>query len=717
MQLFNILFLLCGILAVGFSSCNQPEKQENRLSFKLDRPRFEFPVSQEMAQQRADSLLAKMSLEQKQRMVQGYHDFFIRPDSNLGIPLIYMSDASQGIHIRHNLDSKLFKQLDSSTAFPAPICLAATWNKNLAEQYARAIGEECRAGGIHMLLGPGMNIYRNPECGRNFEYLGEDPYLTARIVENYVYGLQSTGTMATLKHFVANNTEYLRKWSNSKVDERTLHEIYMPGFEAGIDAGAGAVMTAYNLLNGEWCGQSEYVIKDLLENSLGFEGLVMSDWNSVWNAEKIIKSGQDMEMPDGKNLKHADTLLQAGRIQEAHLEAMAGSILTACIRMGFYDRPQRDTTYLSTFPNHVKTALQTAREGIVLLKNKDNILPIQPKQKILVTGKYLEELATGLGSAKVEGYQKLQLREALKEAFGQQVQFKEKPIAQDYKAADVVLVSVGVNDGEAFNRPYSLPAWQDSLIMQSAYHNPNTVVLVNAGSGIAMRNWIDQIKGLVWAWYPGQIGNQAVAEILSGKVNPSGHLPFSIEKSITQSVAYGPQQAGDNSTHSFPDWSVYPEGKPDKQLYTIPYSETLGIGYRGYLSKGELVQYYFGHGLSYTTFSYSHMKVDTLQWSSDELIGIEVQVSNTGERDGQEVIQVYIRDSSSKIIRPYHELKAFQKVHLKAGETKTVRLILDKRAFSYLDPKQKDWYLEPGWFDIRVSKSSNQIMFREGIKL
>ncbi len=298
------------------------------------------PLSIKKADAKADSMLSLMTQDEKIAIIEGDRSFFIKPIPRLNFPEVYMTDATQGVHIRESFgDIDLSKySLEKSTAFPCPISLAATWNPEVSYRYAEAIGEECRAGNIGILLGPGMNSYRISQCGRNFEYFGEDPFLSAKMIGEYVKGIQGTGTIATLKHFVANNTDYYRRKSNSIVDERTLHEIYLPPFKSGIDAGAQAVMTSYNLLNGEWCGQSKYVIDDLLKTQLGFQGLVMTDWWSVYDGEKLVKSGQDIEMPFAVALKNVRQLLQDGKICIEDIDRMVKSILRTCFIMKFENR-------------------------------------------------------------------------------------------------------------------------------------------------------------------------------------------------------------------------------------------------------------------------------------------------------------------------------------------------------------------------------------------
>ena len=445
------------------------------------------------AARQADSLLSKMTLDEKISMTRGYSRFFFNGIERLGIPYIYLSDASQGVNMRHNLpDPTMVRQLEKSTAFPCPIMLAATFNPALAYDYARSIGEECRAGGVEVLLGPGLNIYRNSQCGRNFEYFGEDPFLTSRITENYVQGMQSTGTAACLKHFLANNTEFYRRRSNSILDERTMREIYLPGFEAGIAAGVACVMTSYNRINGEWAGQSKEVITDLLRGELGFEGLVMTDWNSVYDMQKLILSGQNVEMPGSwKEDITAQELLSQGKITEADIDAMIRPLIATCIRFGLYDR-KGDEKYkpelLAKLPEHEAAAYRTSSEGIVLLRN-DGLLPLKPGTKILAAGQFLDEIPRGAGSAAVKGYNNVTLRQALEEQFGARVTFAEKPSKEQFAAADVVLISVGTLDAESIERPFALPSSAEKLVQQAVGANPRTVVLVNSGSGIRMTGW------------------------------------------------------------------------------------------------------------------------------------------------------------------------------------------------------------------------------------
>lgn len=695
------LFLVLSVAVVS-QSCSIKEQEEE---FK--------PLSFEEADGKAEALLSKLTLEEKIKLIGGYSRFFIQALPKHKIPHVFMTDATQGMRLDNRMqDTTIVKRLEKTTAFPAPILLASTWNPSLAQSYAKSIGEECRAAGANILLGPGLNIYRQAQCGRNFEYFGEDPFLTARMIENYVRGVQSTGTAATLKHFVANNTDFYRRRSNSIVDERALHEIYMPGFKAGIDAGAMAVMTAYNKLNGEWCGQSDYVINALLREQLGFKWLVMTDWVSVYDGEKVIKSGQDLEMPLSKATANVRDLLDAGKVTEAQLDRMVKSILRMCIAMGLYDC-QQDLSYLERFPAHEKVALETAREGIVLLKNEGGILPVDKaaSPRIAVTGKYVNELPHGGGSGYVVGYNNVTLGEALKQEYGASVEVIEPSDAAKLSAADVVLLSIGTGDAEGWDRPFDLPEEELQTIEKVLEANERCVIIVNSGSGINMSPFADKSAAIIYAWYPGQAGNIALAEILSGVVNPSGKLPITIEKRFENSPGFGylPSyeklyygRAEDNFTH---------------QEYDIEYKEGIFTGYRWYEHRAIEPLFAFGHGLSYTTFTYSGLKVSASSFTANDTVEVSFALTNTGNLAGREIAQIYVQDVDSSHPRPFKELKGFAKVALQAGEQKNVAIMLSKSAFSYWNPEMKAWYAEPGEFKILVGSASDKTLLEETVLL
>lgn len=662
----------------------------------------QLPRSFEEADERAGTLLAQMSTDEKLQLISGYNSFFIHGFPRLGIPDLGMSDATQGVHIRKDMKARLAK----STAFPCPIALAATWNPELAYDYAHAVGEECRAGDIAILLGPGMNIYRQSQGGRNFEYFGEDPLLAARMIGRYVRGVLDTGTMPTLKHFVANNTDFRRRTSNSVVDERTLHEIYLPAFKAGVDAGATAVMTSYNQLNGEWCGQSRTVITDILRGQLGFKWLVMTDWNSVWDAEKVIKSGQDLEMPGKKNIEtDAKRLLDEGKVSMSDIDRMARSILRACAAMGFYDRPVTDEKRVEGFPEHVDVALRTAREGIVLLKN-NGVLPVakQSEGRILVTGLYVERLARGGGSAEVAGYDVVTLKQALAEVYGDRVDFVDEPTDEQVKTASVVFLSTGTFDSEGWDRPFALREDDEQRIQKVVSLNPRTVVIVNTGSGIQMSGWNDRAAAIVYSWYPGQVGNRALAEILCGDTNPSGKLPITIERRFEDSPGFGYIPAGEKL---YTGWKL--DGDMTLPLYNIDYKEGVFVGYRWYEAKEIVPLYAFGAGLSYTTFGYADAKVSTPDIAPTQRVTLTCTVRNTGKVAGSEVVQLYVRPLNPPVARPERELKGFARVMLAPGESREVSIMLNPDAFAYWDVSRHGWNVASGEYELLLGGASDRI--------
>jgi len=679
---------------------------------------FEPPIAYEEAKKKAIKILNQLTLEEKISLIGGHNVFFTKGFEKFKVPAMYMSDATQGVNIRAELDD----QLEKSVAFPSPIALASTWNKELAGQYAKSIGEECRAGEIAVLLGPGVNIYRISQNGRNFEYFGEDPYLAARMIEHYVVGMQNTGTIATLKHFIANNSDYKRRTSNSVVDKRALHEIYLPAFEAGINAGAMAVMTAYNLVNGEHAGQSNEVITGLLRKELGFKWLVMSDWWSVWDAEKVIKSGLDLDMPGEPRAEYPDyvkkpeffirnvakSLIKAGKVAETDIDRMATNILTTEISMGLLERPIKDATYFENFDDHIAIALQTGRESIVLLKNNE-VLPIDKTGdvSILLTGEYSDKIPHGGGAAEVVGYDHVTMITALKEIYGKKVSYIENPTDEALKAASHVIYSTGTFDSEGWDKSFDFPESVNQEIKHIASLNKQTIVVVSSGSGMNMSAWNEDIAGLIYSWYPGQIGFKGFAEIVAGITNPSGKLPITIEQKFQDSPGadYLPEGA-----HLYTGW--HEDHKILDPIHDVVYEEGVFVGYRWYEHKTIEPLYAFGFGLSYTTYAYSNLTLAQTSIKADETLHFKIDITNTGQMDGQEIVQVYVRDVAASVPRPLKELKGFQKVPLKAGATKTVHFTLSDRDFAFWDSELESWKIEPGLFEILVGTASNNILVK-----
>ena len=670
-------------------------------------------MSWDEAYAKADEVLKTLALDEKVEMTQGHNRFFLPGAPAKGLPHVFMVDASAGVRINNRLiDQNEVRHPQKTTQFPATIALASTFNTELAKQYGEAVGYETRMAGAGVLLGPGMNIYRSSQCGRNFEYMGEDPYLAARMVENYVIGMQGTGTMACLKHFVCNNTEFLRRISNSVVDERAIMEIYTPAFKAGIDAGAGSVMTSYNLLNGEWCGQSKYVITDLLRGTLGFKGLVMTDWRSVFDWKKIVLSGQNVEMPGDRNQpQHINSvrgLLTSGELTEKNIDDMLRPMVATCVRFGLYERfkngqPNEDALE-AKFPHHEQVSYQTAAEGSIMLKN-NGILPLKEGQQVLLVGRWAKVAPQGGGSSKVDGFNCVTSEQALRAALRARVKAVENPDFIELQKADVVVVATGTFDSESIERPFAMERKDEALVRMACAANKKVIVLVLSGSGIDMSAWYDKVSAIIYGWYPGQAGMQAIADIMVGKINPSGKLPMTIEKSFKDSPAYGMIPRGMSISHTQKNLN---ELWIAPRTYDVHYKESVLVGYRWYESKGIEPLYPFGFGLSYTTFELGKLKA-AKNITAEKPLKVSVRLSNTGKMAGAEVVQLYVSENNPTVLRPKKELKAFKKVHLEAGAKATVTFELKLSDLAFWNDKTHAWDVNKGTYTLHVGNSSANI--------
>lgn len=675
-------------------------------------------MSYEEAEAKANEILKSLTLEEKLSMTQGHNRFFFPGVPEKGLPYIYTTDASMGVKNKQHLhDAGEVILAERTTQFPAFIMLAATFNPDLAYKYGHAVGEEARMAGAGVILGPGMNIYRNARCGRNFEYLGEDPHLAASIIYDYVTGMQSTGTLACAKHFLGNQTEFYRRRSNSIIDERAIMEIYTPAFKAAIDAGVATVMTAYNQLNGEWAGESKYVITDLLRGTLGFKGMVMSDWNSIYDWKNVILSGQNLDMP-GENAfyikkKPAD-LVAEGVVTEKDIENMIRPTIATCIRWGLYDRynsgKQYDKSLEAKLPAHLEISYQTAAEGAVLLRN-NGILPLATTKRVLVVGKWFDSVPHGGGAARVTGYDHHPLRQVLTDAFGGNVKFVEKPTAAELKAAEVVLCVTGTYDSESTERPFEMEKKDEKLVRLAVESNPNTIVLVHSGSAINMTAWADKCAALLYGWYPGQNGLEAICDIIVGKVNPSGKLPMTIERDFADSPAVNSVPEGFNLAKA--------KGNPNEKAfhpwtYDVHYDESVLVGYRWYEKKNIKTLFPFGYGLSYTTFELAKPKIlskGKVKTLTDEApLKVAIEVNNTGAVAGAEVVQLYIAEKNPTVLRPNKELKAFRKVAVEPGKKAVVTFEVDKKMCSYWCDKNHAWTANAGEYEILIGTSSADIV-------
>ncbi|MBV8898960.1 MAG: glycoside hydrolase family 3 C-terminal domain-containing protein [Verrucomicrobia bacterium] len=787
---------------------------------------------------RARRLASAMTLEEKLDYLGGMNSMSIRPVPRLGIPEIRMSDGPVGV-----------RQSKPSTRYPAGVALAATWQPELARAEGVAMGRDCRARGIHILLAPAVNIHRVPVNGRNFEYMsGEDPYLAARMAVPFVEGVQSQGVVATVKHFAANNQEYERRSIDARVDERTLREIYLPAFAAAVtEGGAGAVMDAYNRLNGAFCTENAWLNEQVLRKEWGFPGLLMSDWEATHSTVGAFQGKLDLEMPSGQNFSVArlSEALAAHQISAEQVDEKVVHILTPLIRMGFLDRPQQDAAIPERDPASEQTALAIAREGIVLLKNQEKLLPLDRTKvhSLAVLGpRAYPGVATGGGSSYVNPTHAVSVLEGLRQALGPNVKvdlvpafvpsylvtnfyhvnqagelvpglhgeyfdndgfagqpkmFRDdehidfvwsetgpffepldagqfsirwtgylipeasgphllrtraddairvyldgklviddwrdhdprvtdvtrylkagKPYAlrieyrnraggavaqfafaplqvpETLRNYDAAVVCVGFDDtteGEGSDRLFQLPPGQDDLVEQVEALNPKTVVVLFGGGGADVSHWIDHTPAFLHAWYPGQEGGTAIAEILTGAVGPSGKLPVTFDRHLE-----------DN-----PVMANYPSQDGGR---TVRYDEGVFVGYRAASRRTQPPLYPFGYGLTYTHFDFRNLTITRDQPGDGWRVTFEL--SNDGDRPGSEVPQLYVAFPKSPVPRPEQELKRFIKVFLQPGQTRTVTLSLPEQVLGYYDVTNHRWNVVPGEYEFRVGASSQDLPLR-----
>lgn len=626
-------------------------------------------------QERAAALVQQMTLDEKISLIAGYQDgFHTAPVERLGIPEIRMADGPQGV--RNNT---------KSTLFACGVAAAASWNPSLVREMGVALGQDSRARGVHILLGPGVNICRSPLCGRNFEYFGEDPFLAAETAVAYIEGVQSQGVMATVKHFALNNQEYNRHHVNSVADERTINEIYFPAFRAAVErAHVGSVMTSYNPVNGVHSAENAYLIGQTLRGKWNFQGFTMSDWTSTYTPLLMVQDGVDLEMPrafcyTAETLK---PLLERGVITEKQIDDKVCRILQTYIAFGFLDRPQLDCSIPEDNPYSREVAYRLACESIVLLKN-DGILPLKKNRRIALSGPGTELIPCGGGSGAVDPLYTVSLKEGL-QLLG--ARFSEK--------ADVEIVALGFDkttEKENHDRTFALPEGQETFVEEALARGRKVILIVNAGGAVDLSRIEGRVSAILWAWYPGQEGGKALAEILYGKVNPSGRLPVSFPRALEDNPAqpyYAPSE---------------PYNKRGHTVVPTTYAEGIFTGYRGY---GETAPLYpFGFGLGYTDFSYSELTVTPAGDGFD----VRLEVRNSGNRDGSETVQIYVHEENPCVPRPVRELKGFCKVSIPKGQARTVTVHLPREAFAYYDSDSHGWVVNPGAFTIEAGASAADI--------
>jgi len=706
------------------------------------------PVYQDANQpieKRIESALSLMTLEEKVAMCHAQSKFSSRGVPRLGIPEIWMTDGPHGIREEvfwDQWDGAKWTN-DSCTAFPALTCLAASFNPEISSLYGKSIGEEARYRNKGVLLGPGVNIYRTPLNGRNFEYMGEDPYLSSRMVVPYVQAVQQNGVAACVKHFALNNQEKDRMGINVEVSDRALYEIYLPAFKAAVQEGkAWSIMGAYNQFRGQHCCHNDLLLNKILKNDWQFDGAVISDWGGVHNTEQSVYNGLDLEMGTSTNGLTTDGTspyseyylanpylqgLKSGKYSEKELNEKVTRLLRLIFRTTMAaNRPFGK--YVS--PEHSEAARKIAEQGIVLLKNDKQTLPIPvgKYRRIAVIGdNAVRSLVVGGGSSSLKVAYEVSPLEGLKAKYGAEtIAFSKgysadlddrkpesKTVADSLLAAavatarnaDVVIFVGGLNknwfqDSEGDDRKsMALPYNQDKVINALMATNKNLTVILCSGNAVEMP-WLSQVPALVQAWYLGSEAGNAIANIISGEVNPSGKLPFSFPKKLE-----------DNAAHSFGQMSYPGDGKKQE------YKEDILVGYRWFDTKKIVPQFPFGYGLSYSTFEYGKMSADKKEYAKTDIVKVVFTVKNTGKTDGAEIAQVYMSQPKASVVRPVKELKAFKKVYLKAGETQTVELELKVKDFAFYNDKTQTWDVEPGEFVLCNAASSANIKSKVSISV
>jgi beta-glucosidase len=663
---------------------------------------------------KAKALVAEMTLEEKALLLAGDGWWRTHRIDRLQIPSICMTDGPHGL--RKEKKEGLFSTSVPATCFPTASALASSWNTELIRQVGSSLAEEAQASDVQILLGPGVNMKRSPLGGRNFEYFSEDPILAGKMAAAYIQGVQSQGVGTSLKHYAANNQEFERMATSSNLDERTLHELYLPAFEIAVkEAQPWSVMAAYNSINGVYACENGLFLQDILRTRWGFEGFVVSDWGAVHDRVAGVNAGLSLEMPGSGNYNRNKILeaVPAGALSPAKLDEAVVPLLAVMLRAKDLHRP--GLTFDAE--RHDALARQAAGESLVLLKNDDNLLPLDVGQTkpVAVIGAFAKTPRyQGAGSSQVNPTRISTAYEELVKLAGQKAIIRyaagyneegdttEELLAearQRAKAAQVAVVFAGLPDSyesEGFDRAsLDLPAGHNELIKAVSAVQPSTVVVLMNGSAVTMP-WVGKVRAIVEAWLGGQAGGGAIADALTGRLNPSGKLSETFPARLEDTPPY-PDFPGRNKQAS--------------------YGEGIFIGYRYYDVRRLTPLFPFGFGLSYTTFAYLDLRVSTDVLNEADSLTVEVDVRNTGPVAGKEVVQLYIHERCARVARPEKELKAFAKVALQPGEGQTIRFELDRRAFAYYDASTHGWAVNPGQFDLLVGSSSRDLPLKQTVEV
>lgn len=729
------LFFAAALFAVGCATV--PEKAEIAVYLNEDAP----------LEERVEDALLRLTLREKIDLIHAQSKFSSAGVERLGIPEVWCTDGPHGIRPEVMWDEwdQAKWTNDSCTAFPALTCLAATWNPEMSAKYGMAIGEEARYREKDVLLGPGVNIYRTPMNGRNFEYMGEDPLLASKMVVPYIQNVQKNGVAACVKHFALNNQEIERHGVNVVVDDRALYEIYLPAFKAAVqEGGAWAIMPAYNRYKGQHCCHNQYLLNDILKGEWGFDGVALSDWGGVHDTREAALHGLDMEFgswTNGLNWGASNAYdmyhmavpymkaIQSGELTTKELDDKVRRVLRLIFRTAMNTRKPFGSMNTEA---HLQAARDIAGEGVVLLKNEGEVLPVDlaEAKTILVVGENAIKMMTvGGGSSSLKVQKEYTPLEGIQRYVGDKAtvlyergyvgdvtgEYNGVKSGQDLsesrsaeqliadavaaaKKADVVLFFGGLNKKEgqdcegADRSEYALPYGQNEVIEALVAANKNLAVINISGNAVAMP-WVEKVPSIMQGWFLGSESGNALAQVIFGEVNPSGHLPFTF-----------PVRLEDNSAHSVGEWP----GAKD-----VHYTESIFVGYR-WADKEQLKALFpFGHGLSYTTYEVGEPEVSksAIKQGGNGKITIKCEVRNTGKREGAEVVQLYIGDKESYLPRPVKELKDFEKLHLEAGESGIAELTITEEDLKFFDDKKHEWVSEKGEFTAYIATSAEEILY------
>lgn len=692
-------------------------------------------------EKRIEKLIKKMTLEEKVGLLHGNSKFYVAGVERLGIPEWSLSDGPHGVRAEINRHDWAYAGWtnDSASYFPTGTAFAAAWNPELAYRRGEVLGEEARWRKKDVLLGPGVNIIRSPLCGRNFEYMSEDPYMNSVLAVAYIKGLQSRDVACSVKHFAVNNQETNRTTVDVECSERALREIYLPAFKAAVqEGGALTVMAAYNKFRGEFCAENNYLVRKILRNEWGFDGVYVTDWGAAHSTVPSMEAGLDLEMgtliDKYEDWYYANPLIEAvksGKVPMSLVDEKVGDVLRVMIKTNVLDPKKRFGPGSMNTKEHQQATYDAAAEAIVLLKNQNNLLPLDfssIKSLAVIGDNATRKHSNGGLSSEIKAVYEVTPLEALRAKWGDKVDIR---FAQGYeklstfvegsnngqssgtfssktqesdallkeavevaRTSDVALLVCGLNhdyDTESFDRlNMDIPYGQVELIQEVVKANPHTIVVMIAGSPLNMAAVDICSPAIVWAWFNGMEGGNALVDVLSGKVNPSGKMPFTTPVSLDQSPAH--------ALGNFP-------GRDLK----VNYEEDILVGYRWFDTKGLPVVYPFGYGLSYTTFDYSNLNTDKETYDQADTIQATFTLTNTGDREGAEVAQLYVSDPVCSVMRPVKELKGFKKVFLKPGESRRITLDIPVSSLAFYSEAQSQFVVEPGEFILQLGASASDI--------